>query len=222
MFSVIFDMDGVLVDSEPVICEASIRGLKEYGVNAVPEDFVPFVGTGEDRFIGGVAEKYGLLYKVEMKHRVYEIYLDIVRDKIKVFPGIHELLRTLRRFGIKMAVGSSADRIKVNANLDAAGISLDLFSAIVSGENVKNKKPCTGSIYPGRQKPMSVEPASCIVLEDSLNGIRSSKSTGMKCIAITSSFSREQLLNEQPDFICDDIPEVQKTFEKLAAEMTSV
>ena len=124
MIVVIFDMDGVLVDSEPVITEAAILGLREYGVQAVPEDFIPFVGTGEDRFIGGVAEKYGVRYKPEMKKRVYTIYLEIVQDKIKIFEGVHELLRKLRDMGIRFAVGSSADRIKVDANLKAAGIPM--------------------------------------------------------------------------------------------------
>lgn len=64
---IIFDMDGVLVDSEPVIRMAAIRGLKEYGVFAKPEDFDPFVGAGEDRFVGGVSEKYGVPYVPEMK-----------------------------------------------------------------------------------------------------------------------------------------------------------
>ena len=58
----LFDMDGVLVDSEPVILEAALVGLAEYGVKAKPEDFKAYIGAGEDRFIGGVAEKYGLIH----------------------------------------------------------------------------------------------------------------------------------------------------------------
>lgn len=141
MLAVIFDMDGVLVDTEPVICEAAILGLKEYGVTAVPDDFKPFVGAGEDRFIGGVAEKYGLAYKPEMKRRVYEIYLEIVKDRIKVFDGVHGLLKLLKEKEIPMALASSADRIKVDANLKSAQIPMELFKVIISGENVEHKKP---------------------------------------------------------------------------------
>ena len=61
---IIFDMDGVLCDSEPLIAEAAGRMFREkYGVPATPEDFQPFIGTGEDRFLGGVAEKYGVPQK---------------------------------------------------------------------------------------------------------------------------------------------------------------
>jgi HAD superfamily hydrolase (TIGR01509 family) len=209
MISVIFDMDGVLVDSEPVITEAAILGLREYGVQAVPEDFIPFVGTGEDRFIGGVAEKYGLPYKPEMKRRVYAIYLEIVQDKIKVFEGVHELLRKLQEMGIKFALGSSADRIKVDANLKAAGIPTEWFSAIISGENVYHKKPAP-DIFLQAAQAMSVQPADCIVIEDAVSGIRAAKAGGMKCIAITTSFSEEELAKEHPDCICRDISAVQR------------
>ena len=57
--AVIFDMDGVLTDSEPLINQAAVAMFRELGLPVQPEDFLPFVGTGEDRYIGGVAEKYG-------------------------------------------------------------------------------------------------------------------------------------------------------------------
>jgi cytidine deaminase len=77
-------MDGVLVDSEPVILAAAIACLTEYGLRVKPEDFVPYIGAGEDRFIGGVAEKYGLIYRKEMKERVYQIYQEIAPKKLKI------------------------------------------------------------------------------------------------------------------------------------------
>ena len=60
--AVLFDMDGVLVDSEPIINAAAIRALAEFGIQARPEDFEPFVGAGEDRYVGGVAELHGQVY----------------------------------------------------------------------------------------------------------------------------------------------------------------
>ncbi|NLK63460.1 MAG: HAD-IA family hydrolase, partial [Tissierellia bacterium] len=181
------------MDTEPVICEAAILGLKEYGVTAVPDDFKPFVGAGEDRFIGGVAEKYGLAYKPEMKRRVYEIYLEIVKDRIKVFDGVHGLLKLLKEKEIPMALASSADRIKVDANLKSAQIPMELFKVIISGENVEHKKPAP-DIFLKAAQAMGKNPISCVVIEDAVNGIAAAKAAGMKCIAVVSSFSREQLL----------------------------
>ncbi|HHW49220.1 MAG TPA: HAD-IA family hydrolase [Clostridiaceae bacterium] len=213
-YSLIFDMDGVLVDSEPVILEASIRGLSEYGVKASPEDFLPFVGAGEDRFIGGVAEKHGLTYKPEMKKRVYEIYLEIVDSKLKIYEGVTQMLYKLKDKGYKLAIASSADKVKVDANLKVAGISKDIFSAIVYGEIVVNKKP-NPEIFLTAAKLMEVNPSDCIVVEDALNGIKAAKSAGMKCIAVTSSFPEEVLRRENPDFIVSNTVDIYTILKKI-------
>lgn len=213
-YSVLFDMDGVLVDSEPVINAAAIKGLEEYGIQAKPEDFLPFVGAGEDRYVGGVAEKYGLAYRVEMKHRVYQIYLETVDEKIKVFEGARELLRALRDRGLKSALASSADRIKIDANLKAAGIPRSLFDAIVSGEDVADKKP-SPDIYLYAADKLGAAPRECIVVEDALNGVQAAKAAGMRCIALTTSFSREALEKEGPDFICDGLAEVERVINRI-------
>ena len=77
--AVIFDMDGVLTDSEPLITEAAVAMFQEKGLAVQPEDFRPFVGTGEDRYIGGVAEKYNFPLDIAAaKKRAYEIYLERV------------------------------------------------------------------------------------------------------------------------------------------------
>ncbi len=198
MLAVIFDMDGVLMDSEPAICEAAILGLKEYGVTAVPD----------------VAEKYGLVYKPEMKRRVYEIYLEIVKDRIKVFEGVHDLLKLLKEKEIPMALASSADRIKVDANLKSAEIPMRLFNAIISGENVERKKPAP-DVFLKAAQAMGVNPVNCVVVEDAVNGIAAAKAAGMKCIAVVSSFPREQLVEANPDYICNDIPDVQQKLIEL-------
>lgn len=94
--AVIFDMDGVMTDSEDLINEAAIAGLREYGIEPQPDDFLPFLGMGEDRYIGGVAWKYGLTYAPEMKARVYEIYFGLIPGRLKAFPGVPDLLEQLR------------------------------------------------------------------------------------------------------------------------------
>lgn len=213
-YSVLFDMDGVLVDSEHVINEAAILGLAEYGVNAMPEDFIPFVGTGEDRYIGGVSRKYDVEYKVEMKHRVYQIYLEIVAEKIKIFSGVIELLQSLREMGVKTALASSADKIKIIANLEAAKIPLTFFDAIISGDDVENKKP-SPDIYLLAAERIGVKYEDCIVVEDALNGIVAAKAAGMRCIAVSTSFTKEKLLQEKPEWICGDIHEVNLLIKNL-------
>ena len=85
----IFDMDGVLCDSEAYICDAAIRMFKErHGTEVCAEDFIPFVGAGENRYLGGVAEKYGItLTMPDDKDETYRLYGECVRGKVLPLPG---------------------------------------------------------------------------------------------------------------------------------------
>ena len=212
--AVLFDMDGVLVDSEPVIEAAAIAALKEYGVYARPEDFSPFVGAGDGRYIGGVAEKYGLPYKDGMKERLYEIYFQMLEDNPGVFEGAVPLLESLEKKGYILALASSADRIKVEANLKTARIPESCFSVITAGEDVSEKKP-SPEIYLKTAEKLGVPPGECAVVEDALNGVKAAKSAGMPCIGISTSFSDGELKGAGADYVCGDISGVYNVLEKI-------
>ena len=213
--AVIFDMDGVLTDSEPVINAAAIAGLREFGVEAQPEEFLPFIGAGEDRYIGGVANLHGKEYLPEMKRRVYEIYLEMVPDTIKSFSEVHALLDCLSEQGITCAVASSADRVKVEANLHAIGVELDRFAVVIVGEDVEHKKP-SPDIYLYAARKIGVAPQNCCVVEDAINGIQAAKAAGMRCVAVEQSFPAEKLLAAAPDLIRKGIGEI--TLQDLGSE----
>jgi HAD superfamily hydrolase (TIGR01509 family) len=193
-------MDGVLVDSEHVILNAAIEGLRRFGVNAEPEDFRPFIGAGEDRFIGGVAEKYGVKFVSEMKSAVYSIYLERVDRDIRTYPGTRDILKRLRSSGYVLGLASSADRIKIDANLRAAKIPASLFSAILSGNDVMKKKP-DPEVFLKTAERLGKVPAECLVVEDAVNGVRAAKAAGMSCAALTTTFPRDLLAAEGPDVI---------------------
>jgi HAD superfamily hydrolase (TIGR01509 family) len=205
--AIIFDMDGVLVNTEPVINRAAIMGLREFGIEAKPEDFVPFIGAGEIMYIGGVAEKYGLAYRPEMKDRVYEIYLQIVEDMLTVYPGAVDCLTNLTRDGLPMALASSADRIKVDANLKAARIDPGLFKVILSAEDVVHRKPAPDLFLTAAAR-LGVPPQKCIVVEDALNGIEAAKKAGMRCVAVSTTFNKERLIKAGADCVCDSMNEL--------------
>lgn len=193
MKAVIFDMDGVLVDSEPFICEAAIRMFAERELNVRPADFVPFVGAGENRYIGGVAEKYGFALDIDRdKARTYAIYADIVRGRLEPLPGVGEFIEKARAKGLKLAVASSADLVKVEINLREIDVPEETFDAVVSGLDVVHKKP-DPEIFLTAASMLDVEPADCLVVEDAVNGVEAAKAAGMRCLALTTSFSREDL-----------------------------
>jgi beta-phosphoglucomutase-like phosphatase (HAD superfamily) len=151
--AVIFDMDGVLVDSEPLINAAAIAMFKEKGLTVRPDDFLPFVGMGEERYVGGVAEKYNLhLDTVEAKRRTYEIYLDFVPSRLEPFPGVLDFVHSCRGAGILTAVASSADEIKVRANLEKIRLPVEFWDAVVWGEEVKKKETRARHFFDRRSK----------------------------------------------------------------------
>ncbi len=192
--AVVFDMDGVLTDSEPLINEAAVAMFRERGVKVQPEDFLPFVGTGEDRYIGGVAAKHGCrLDLVAAKKRTYEIYLELVPTRLRAFPGAQQLVRTCQKAGLKVAVASSADLIKIVANLQKIGLPLEAWDAIVCAEDVPNKKPAP-DIFLAAARKLGLAPAACVVIEDAVNGIQAAKAAGMRCVAVAQTFAPEHLV----------------------------
>lgn len=191
--AVLFDMDGVLIDSEPLICRAAMAGLAEFGVHAQEADFLPFVGAGEDRYIGGVAEAYGKTYVLEMKRRVYARYLELVARDGRPFPGVTELLRALHERKIPFAVASSADRVKVDANLLALGVPRAWFGAVLAGEDATRKKPAP-DLYLAAAARLGVPSDACCVVEDAIHGVAAARAAGMRCAAVATSFSTAQLL----------------------------
>ena len=189
--AVIFDMDGVLTDSEPLISSAAIAMFRELGLEVKPEDFIPFVGTGENRYLGGVAESYGFSLDVlAAKRRTYEIYLDLVPTRLEAFPGACDLVRACRCAGLKTAVASSADRIKIDANLQKIG--LDAWDTIVTAENVTARKPAP-DIFLEASRRLGVDAAQCVVVEDAVNGVRAAKAARMRCVAVAQTFPADAL-----------------------------
>jgi len=192
-FGIFFDMDGVLVDSEEFIARASAMMFAEKGLKVSRKDFEPFIGTGEDRFIGGVAEKYNFPLDIRTaKPRVYEIYLEIIKGNLKPLPGVHEFLKKCRAMGKKIAVASSADMRKVAGNLNEIGLSLKTFDTVITAEDVVHKKP-NPEIFLLAARRLNLNPRDCLVIEDAITGVAAAKAAGAKCLAITSSFTKEQL-----------------------------
>ena len=191
--AVIFDMDGVLTDSEPLINAAAVEMFREKGLIVQPDDFLPFVGMGEDRYIGGVAEHYGLpLDLPAAKHRTYEIYLRLVPERLRAFPGAVELVKRCREHRLRVAVASSADRIKIEANLRQIGLPPQTWDAIVSAEDVARKKPAP-DIFLAAARKVSLSPDECVVIEDAVNGVGAAKAAGMRCVAVAHTFPPQEL-----------------------------
>lgn len=203
---VLFDMDGVLIDSEEYICRAAIEMFGERGVKVSPDDFKPFVGTGENRYIGGVAEKYLPSLNIrEAKKRTYEIYDRIATGHISALPGAVELVRWCHSEGLKTVVATSADKTKMDINLREMKMTEDDFDATVNGDEVEHKKP-SPDIFIRAAEKAGLLPSQCLVVEDAVTGVRAGKAAGCRVLAVTTSFSTEAL--READWVCDSLLDI--------------
>jgi len=137
---VLFDMDGVLLDSEEFMCQAAIRMFAEKGLSVQKEDFLPFVGMGENRYLGGVAEKYGCSFDLENdKARAYAIYAQITAGRLAPLPGVADFIDRCKQRNLKLAVATSADRVKMMINLEVLHLPTNTFDLTVNWRlNAKN------------------------------------------------------------------------------------
>ena len=210
--AILFDMDGVLIESEFLMRATAIQALADYGVQAQHEDFLEFTGMGEDRFVGGVAEKYGLKYEFAMKERAYDYYGQRVKAEAHIPEGVKEMLETLHAKGIVLAVCSAADLRKVRYNIQAIGVDESLFTALVTGSDVARKKPFP-DIYLEGARRVGMDPKDCLVVEDAVSGIQAAHAAGMDAVGIPSTFTPDQLKEKaDPEYILNQTKELVNLF----------
>ena len=204
--AVIFDMDGVLVDSEEFMRQAGIMMLEEKGVHAIREDFFPFTGMGENLFLSNVAQKYGLTLDIERdKARAYEIYGEITLGKLEPLPGVRDVIDICRERHLKTGIATNADKVKLLMNLERIQIPADSFSVMIYADMITNRKPHP-EIYLSAARLLDVHPTECLVVEDTPSGLQSGKSAGMKCLALTTTYPAENL--GMADWIIRDLAHI--------------
>ena len=187
--AVLFDMDGVLLDSEDFITRAGMEMFREKGYEVKYEDFKEFTGMGENRFLGGVAEKRGIPFELEKdKARAYEIYAALIKGNLNPLPGVNDFISKCKNRELKIAVATSADKIKMDLNLKEIGFSESDFDATINGLEVEHKKPDPEIFIKAAQK-LGVNTVSCLVVEDAVSGVKAAKAAGCKCLALTTSFN---------------------------------
>jgi HAD superfamily hydrolase (TIGR01509 family) len=208
-YGLIFDVDGLLADTEPVVAKATIDMFRElYGCEPTVEDFLPFVGTGAVRYVEGVAEKYGvtvdIVKAVALRQDNYVALLNEATDI--AFPGVHALIDAAAAApDWKLSIATSSDKENSVPTLRAANIDPAKFNAWITGSNVTHKKP-NPEIYLVASEAIGVPPERCCVVEDALVGVEAARRAGMKCLAVTNTFSQEQLADA--DLVVGSLAEV--------------
>ncbi|MFK4226433.1 HAD family hydrolase [Streptomyces sp. NPDC019890] len=182
--SVIFDLDGTLVDSEPNYYEAGRRLLAQHGVTGFSwENHTRFIGIGTRETLEVLREEYGIEAPVdELLAGKNRHYLELARASTDVFPEMRKFVELLHSEGVPMAVASGSSRDAIEAVL--AGTRLDAFiSTVVSAEEVAHGKP-EPDVFLEAARRLGAAPADCVVLEDAPPGAAAAHAAGMRCIAV--------------------------------------
>ena len=182
--AVIFDLDGVLVDSEPLLFEAERRMLAEHGAELTVRAKAPFVGLGGHDVIEALMDLFGIdadvseLAAAKMRH-----YLELAGTVPGFAPTI-ELARALHADGIPLAIASGSTPEAIQIALAAIDLT-DVFAVQVSTAQVARGKPAP-DVFLRAAERLDVPPANCVVVEDAVHGVAAAHTAGMRCIAIPS------------------------------------
>jgi beta-phosphoglucomutase len=185
--AIIFDMDGVLVDSEPIHTEIEKLQFKMNGISISDEDHQHFLGTAADAMWKKIAERHILQIPIEElieQNRTESLRFFSELAEIPVMPGLIDLLKKLQKKNYPMAVASSSFPEIIDLILMKTGLK-EYFQVIVSGEEAGKSKPEPDVFLLAAQK-LGVKPENCLVIEDSFNGIKAAHAAGMSCVAYQS------------------------------------
>ena len=190
--AVLWDMDGVIADSNSFHFAAWQETFAKRGVNFTKEDFTKLFGTRNDFIIRKVlGERLPEKDIGPIAQQKETSFRQKAKDNIKPLPGVIKLLEAIKRGNFKLALVSSAPK----ENIDLLTSELNIggyFNCIVSGHEVAESKPHP-QIYLLAAEKLGTQPENCIVIEDSPLGVKAAKAAGMRCLAVTNTHPKEEL-----------------------------
>jgi beta-phosphoglucomutase family hydrolase len=200
-YAVIFDMDGVIIDSNPYHKISLRQFCEKYGFHLTDEELIKRIyGRTNKEWI---ANLFGQLSKEELSHYGEEkesLFREVFKNDIRALAGLPEFLESLKRNNIPIAIGTSAPRSNVDFVLANTNLG-DYFSVILDESDVEQGKP-NPEIYLKVATRLGYEPSRCVVFEDSLSGVESARRAGAKVVGVATTHSVEEL--SHTDFIIRD------------------
>jgi len=219
--AVLFDFDGVIADAEPLHLKGFQSVLSAEGIILTEKDYYKYYLAFDDKtclreVLRREGRDYGDAYIEELIGRKGEFYMEAVREHRVIFPGVERLVTELSEV-YPLAIGSGARRVEIEYILDAAGLS-EYFKVIVSADDIVACKPDPETYLRALERLNAlgsgenvacdgIAPYECVVIEDSMHGVRAALGAGMRCIAVTNTYSREAL-NECADVVVDSLEEL--------------
>lgn len=199
---IVFDMDGVLIDSHPVHRVAWSKFLATVG-KSVSDEGLSFIMAGRRReeilrhFLGNLPESK----IVEYGHQKDSFFEENFHD-VKLIPGVRKFLESLETAGLKSAIATSASSARTWGTLRRLELGKK-FSTIVTGDDVDVGKP-DPAVYALVSRRMNLSPERLLVFEDAPCGVQAARSAGMRCIGVSANGRAEMLLQSGADFVVPD------------------
>lgn len=209
--AVLFDMDGVIIDSEPLHTRAFQDSMKQFGLNLTEEYCSQFIGR-TDRYMAEV-----LIKEYQLQISAEEL-LEAKNNKKKIYekeygyppvPFVKDLIQDLAAHNIKLAIASSSPMEGIQETAKSLGLT-DYFDQYVSGMDLKHSKPAP-DIFLKAASNLGVAPSDCIVIEDSTHGVAAAKAAGITCIGFYNPHSGNQDLSKA-DIIVEGFDEIDTSF----------
>jgi len=212
--AVIFDFDGVIADAEPLHMRCFQDTFSPEGIELSEEDYYDkYLAYDDKTCITELLKDNGFRHDSSIVERLMlrkaEFFQQALHDGVDIYPGVFELVTTLH-VHFPVAIGSGALKKEIEYILETIGLK-DFFMTIVSANEVKTCKP-DPSVFSlalseiNRIKKTKISSSECLVVEDSVFGVEAAKRAGMKCLAVTNSYSEIELRGA--DKIVDSLEEV--------------
>lgn len=196
--ALIFDVDGVLADTEPISVRTLNRAfLQMHDVVVRDEDSLPFMGRTAEKHVMGIAKQYGLLDTANIPALI-ELHEDLFYEEVAnstdlVIPASRDLLHNIAALDEwRVGLATSSTRSRSELTVRQCDIDESLLKAWLTGSDITKPKP-DPEIYLSCAMALGVTPAQCVVIEDSVTGVAAAKAAGMACIALTGTFDGEAL-----------------------------
>ena len=210
--AVLFDMDGVLIDSEALMRECTKKALAEFGAIVSDKDLTELMGTGDEVYIGEAAERQGVKYIPAMQKRVYELYGENITPEYQC-PGAAEAIRFAKEHDLGIAICTSATPGKLVHNLRALGYTNGDFGAVLTADDVIQAKPFP-YVYLEGAKRLGAPIEDCVAFDDTINGVTAAIASGAFTVAVGTSFTEEEFraAGLAPDAYIKGIDELPELF----------
>ncbi|MCL1884927.1 MAG: HAD family phosphatase [Defluviitaleaceae bacterium] len=211
---VIFDMDGTMIDTEPISLEAMINAGKVLGVEIKREVGESLMGKSIVRCRDILRANYGENFDIEKALKLHREYFDdfFKKNDIPTKKGIFELLDKLDEMGIKKCVATSTERERAKYKLAQTNLA-HRFEVIIGGDDVQNGKP-SPDIFLKAAKTSGFAPSDCIVLEDTEAGILGATAANIRVIAVPDIAPLTDEIRTKAFAVCTDLIEVMELFSK--------